>query len=266
MKKLINSLTILIILTSLTTISLLLIFPPAKPLLNQNNPLVKDYFGDSFSIVGIGDSLTEGVGDTSGLGGYLPLVEKSLENYYDVSVISTENLGKSGNRVSQLIKRIKDTPDIQSSLKSADVILLTIGGNDLLKVLKDNIFETPSWDTFITAKDKYLVELSELYTLIRSFNKDCPIYHLGIYNPFYIDFSEITEIQEMVDSWNLATESYISEQNNSIFVAIEDLVYYDNILISEDDSFHPNSTGYQLIANEFTGKIINTKYLWQKED
>lgn len=265
MKKNLIYLFIFLILILTTIISLSFIIPSAKPLLNQNNPNIENYFGKSFEVIGLGDSLTEGVGDDSGLGGYLPLVEKSLENYYDVSVINTLNYGKNGNRVPQLTKRIVESPEIQENIINADIIILTIGGNDLLKVLKDNIFATPSWDTFEIAKEEYIVNLNTLYQTIRNLNKTSPIYHLGIYNPFYQNFQEVTEIQEMVDNWNLSTETFITEQDNVIFVPINNIIYSESNILSDEDSFHPNLTGYQMIANEFVATIINTQLLWQKE-
>nr|WP_305068958.1 hypothetical protein [Lacticaseibacillus saniviri] len=60
--------------------------PSAKSVINQKTQTVKD-----IKIVGLGDSLTEGVGDETKQGGYLPLIKGDLEatNRYRVT---TQNL------------------------------------------------------------------------------------------------------------------------------------------------------------------------------
>ena len=53
---------------------------------------------------------------------------------------------------------------------------------------------------------------------------------------------------------------------------INDLIYQGNEdgekqsdvnnLLSEADSFHPNNTGYQIIANTFRDEMLKTQKLW----
>ena len=55
---------------------------------------------------------------------------------------------KEGVRSDQLIQQLEDA-DIQAIVKEADVILMTIGGNDIMKVVKKNLFnltEEPFYD------------------------------------------------------------------------------------------------------------------------
>ena len=49
------------------------------------------------------------------------------------------NLAKRGRRSDQLIDKLEE-PEVQSSVKTADLIFLTIGGNDIMKVVKSNLF------------------------------------------------------------------------------------------------------------------------------
>src|SRR5699024_11477095 len=62
--------------------------------------------------------------------GYVGLIEDNLENEIDI-----DNFGISGYRSDQLLKLIKE-PDTQNSLKEADLVLMTIGANDMMKVFK----------------------------------------------------------------------------------------------------------------------------------
>lgn len=54
-----------------------------------------------------------------------------------------------------------------------------------------------------------------MYTEIRVLNPNAPIYQLGIYNPFYKSFSEIEEMQEIVDYWNEGSKEFVDAQENA---------------------------------------------------
>lgn len=239
-------------------------------------------------ISAVGDSLTEGIGDTTHTGGYVPLLQTDLSERYPIDVVQADNHGKSGDRSDQILKRIKKNEEMQESIKKADVILLTVGGNDLMKVIQTKIFDKLSLKTFTKPRVKYQKQLEELYDEIRSLNPTAPIYQLGIYNPFYKNFSEIEEMQEIVDYWNEGSKEFVEGQKNAYFVPINDEIYNGlpdievtkdsgskdkkgtsqssqdliNNLISEEDSFHPNNLGYQIIANAFRAKMESTKKEW----
>lgn len=232
----------------------------------------------------IGDSLTEGVGDTTKSGGYVPLLQKDLSDTYPVDVFQIENFGKSGDRSDQILKRLKKNEDMQQSVSKANAILLTVGGNDLMQALQPKLFSKITMNKMESSKEKYYDRLEELYTEIRTLNPEAPIYQLGIYNPFYLNFSEITELQDIVDFWNKSSQEFVQNQSNAYFVPINDDIYQGipeisktteekiksekdpslNDLISSEDTFHPNNLGYQIIANAFELKMSATKDKWLK--
>lgn len=232
----------------------------------------------------IGDSLTEGIGDTTHTGGYVPLLQTDLSETYPIDVVQADNFGKSGDRSDQILKRLTKNEDMQESVRKADVILVTVGGNDLMKVIQSKIFNKLSLKTFVKPQEKYQGQLEKLYAEIRVLNPDAPIYQLGVYNPFYKTFSEIEEMQEIVDYWNEGSKEFVEKQDNAYFVPINDEIYNGlpeietttssdsasisnsviNDLISEEDSFHPNNLGYQIIANAFRTKMESTKQVWLK--
>lgn len=234
----------------------------------------------------VGDSLTEGIGDTTKSGGYLPLLQKNLADMYPVDVFQIENFGKSGDRSDQILKRLKNNEEMQQSVQQANAILLTVGGNDLLQAIQPKIFSKMTTKRLESEKETYYGRLEKLYAELRKLNPDAPIYQLGIYNPFYLNFSDITELQEMVDFWNKSSQNFVNEQENAYFVPINDDIYQGipeieksddkkkelkssdssslNDLISSEDTFHPNNLGYQIIANAFELKMSATKNKWLK--
>ncbi|HAP15681.1 MAG TPA: GDSL family lipase [Lactococcus sp.] len=217
----------------------------------------------TINYVALGDSLTECVGDATGQGGFVPLLAKEIENRYTVKV-AAQNFGHAGDTSTQIYNKMQ-SDDIQKALKHADFITLTVGGNDVMKVIRDNVsnlsklgekdFEQP-------AKD-YQKQLKKIFENIRQTNPKAHVYVLGIYNPFYLNFPNITALQNIINNWNTATEALVREENNASFVAINDLLYkgidgesgiseskgQTNDLLYAADSFHPNNIGYQIMAN-----------------
>lgn len=234
-----------------------------------------------FNYVAIGDSLTEGVGDTTNQGGFVPLLAQSLTDTYDYQVTAS-NYGVSGNTSKQILQRMQEKTDIQKSLAKADMMTLTVGGNDIMAVIRKNLTSL-SGSSFTKPAKSYQKRLRQIIELARAENEDLPIYVLGIYNPFYLNFPDMTEMQEIVDNWNDATENVTEEYDNVYFVPINDELYKringeegivstsgDQTTVINDalfsgDHFHPNNIGYQIMSDVTMEKISETKEEW-KED
>lgn len=240
------------------------------------------------NLVAIGDSLTEGIGDSTGRGGYVPLVAELLESKDEIETVSTSNYGISGNRSDQILKRIKKDEKLQNDVKKADVIVLTVGGNDLMKVVRSTLLKVKE-DSFIKPQKEYNERIEETFKELRSLNSDAPIYVFGIYNPFYLYFSEITEMQDIVDSWNETTQSVVEEEQKAHFIPINDILYKGgnqpelsenqkdtidssvkdkkeskvfNDLLFEEDNFHPNDSGYELMAQSLFDEMMASRKEW----
>ena len=160
--------------------------PKAKPLLKQEKVATTAQKNQKEVIhyTAIGDSLTEGIGDLTNSGGFVPIVADDLKEHYNLNGVQTDNFGKNGDRSDQILKRIKEKPEIQKGLASADVITLTVGGNDLMKVISSNIFDLKV-SSFNRPQKAYQRRVRRLLEEIREYNEKAPIYVLGIYNPFY---------------------------------------------------------------------------------
>lgn len=82
------------------------------------------------SIVTLGDSLTRGTGDETGKG-YVGILMDEIKKKSKQEVQLT-NLGIVGQRSNQLKKQVQQT-EVQRQIQTADLILVTIGGNDLFR-------------------------------------------------------------------------------------------------------------------------------------
>lgn len=229
-----------------------------------------------FHYLALGDSLTEGVGDTTGQGGFVPLLAQSLTNEYGYEV-AYQNFGISGNTSNQILKRMKEDKDLKLTLEQADLLTMTVGGNDLRKVIVKNLTNLKV-STFDKPAKEYGKRLESIIKTARHQNADLPIYVLGIYNPLYLSFPELTEMQTIVDKWNQTTEQITKKYKDVYFVDINELLYKGlegelgisqsnpsstNNLLYEEDRFHPNNTGYEIMKKALLEKLNETEKSWK---
>lgn len=197
-------------------------------------------------IVAVGDSLTQGVGDETEQGGYVGILDRTINS----TGYSAEfnNFGKRGNRTDQLLQRLRNEQDLIDSIQKSDIVLVTIGANDIMQVVKENITNLDIND-FQVEQVHYEQRLQDIFTEIREINPDSYIYLVGIYNPFKNYFENIQELDMIVSDWNDTGVSITDEYENSTFIPIEDLFNdTNNINLYADDNFHPNYEGYYRIA------------------
>lgn len=203
------------------------------------------FFPKVLQITAIGDSLTVGVGDSKENGGYLSLLQSFLEEHKFVKEASITNLGVIGYQEEQLISQLQDN-DVQNSIKKSDMIIITIGGNDVFHVFKENYREL-KLEHFEKAEEIHRRNLESILKSITSLNPKAIILLIGIYNPFS-KFINIMEIDEIVDSWNTASEEVISSYQQAYFISIADIFSDTEDHLIYEDYFHPNNKGYELIA------------------
>lgn len=221
--------------------------PIVEPIPDPISKAIPDSFSNATLIVSVGDSLTEGIGDSTDHGGYLPYLEKKLENEPTVHSVKMENHGVKGNRSDQLLKQL-DKEKISRDVKRADSIVVTIGGNDIMKVFKQH-FTNLEMKQFTSAKSKYEVVLSRILDKIRTYNKSAPIYLVGLYNPLSKITADLYELDQIIADWNKSGEKVIAKYDSAYFIQIGDI--FKNTkeeLLYTEDYFHPNNRGYELIA------------------
>jgi lysophospholipase L1-like esterase len=205
---------------------------------------VINLFNKNLKVVAVGDSLTQGVGDDTDSGGYVGILNNTFEEN-DLN-ISIKNYGKRGNRTDQLLKRLGEK-EISNSIKEADTVLITIGANDIMKIVKSN-FNDLKYDTFEKEKPAYTDRLRSIFDEIHDLNPDTNVYLIGFYNPFEGYFNDIQELDVIMRGWNDAGKSVTEEYENVHYIPTADLFNNTKLELLAGDYFHPNSKGYKLIA------------------
>ncbi|RFA36265.1 hypothetical protein CAI16_05615 [Virgibacillus dokdonensis] len=210
----------------------------------HNEQQVTKHFYQSRHITAIGDSLTQGVGDETKQGGYVGALEQIMTQANTEA--SFDNFGVRGNRSDQLLKRLQQE-DMIASIKQADIVFITIGANDVMGVLKENITNL-QMEAFEKARVDYEKRLHKILTNIRTVNANTKIYLLGFYNPFGQYFKDIEELKLIADNWNKTGKEVVTNYENSSFIPISDLFSNTDDNLFAEDNFHPNQVGYERIA------------------
>ncbi|MGE6488597.1 SGNH/GDSL hydrolase family protein [Paenisporosarcina sp. NPDC076898] len=211
------------------------------------------------SIVALGDSLTRGTGDSTGKGYVQYMLDELKSN--TKQKVELSNLAIKGFTSQQLLKQLEQK-EIQSQLSDSNLIVMTIGANDLFQGGESLSHLDQS---IISSLEKnYLGNLKKIFDTIRIINPEATVFHVGIYNPF-IELPNSEKTSEAVRRWNFVTADLAASYKKIVVVPTFDLfeINVNNNLSS--DKFHPNSNGYKLVGNRVAALINFEKENKQNE-
>ncbi|TCW58762.1 lysophospholipase L1-like esterase [Bacillus thuringiensis] len=232
--------------------------PKASNLIKKTDVVAKEKKKTgTLQIVSLGDSLTRGVGDKEGIG-YIGRMKEDLQKDYKQKIALT-NLAVSGAKMPDLLKQIESS-GAQYSIKQADVIVLTIGGNDLF----------PGWEslgkidleTYRPDTETFQNEAKKIIEEIRKLNTDSLIFWLGLYNPFE-DVEDLKGSSNIVVDWNASLEKLALNDKNVYITPTFDLFQNRGKELLYSDHFHPNEVGYTYMADRLVQNVVSKLKLEQ---
>lgn len=179
-------------------------------------------------LVALGDSLTHGQGDETNNGGYVGIIKQKVEHRYRKTTVTTVNYGVSGDRSDQILARLNSQKQLRQDLRQANVITMTVGGNDLMQKLEQDATDSPKQinQGVRTAGKTYRTKLNRLFMAVRKQNPHAPIFVMSIYNPFYTYFPDVTTISDAIAYWNQTTRQVMTGYRRMYFVDINHLMSY----------------------------------------
>ncbi|WP_170292075.1 SGNH/GDSL hydrolase family protein [Heliobacterium mobile] len=205
---------------------------------------------ENLRVLALGDSLTRGTGDPSGKGYVGYLVDRLKENSHHE--VSLSNIAVNGEKSDQLLLRLKEKK-VRKQVESADIIVMTIGGNDLLN--GGQSLTNLNFTEIQTDKAKYVKNLTEILSELRSINEDANIFYVGLYNPFSeMDYELLTS--SVIRNWNAASAEVCADFPKTTFVPTLDLFPPQVNDYLAADKFHPNAEGYQLMAERLVPLVM----------
>lgn len=218
----------------------------------------------TIKLVAVGDSLTEGVGDTTKQQGYTKRTAKLLADKYDVKV-KTANYGKAGDRSDQILKRVKKNKQAVSDIKSADVLVMTVGGNDLQQTLFKAIFaksERSVTDKVTAGMPDYTENLTTLINYLEKKNPDAPIFLFGNYNPLYVYLANRSDLNEDVKIYNGINANLASADDRVYYVSTFNTLTFGQYqtsaarkkLVTEAEKANRGSLDNEMVTDTLNGK------------
>lgn len=193
----------------------------------------------------LGDSIAKGTGDDQGQGfsEYLP---DELKKSTSKEII-VKNEGIDGLTSKGLLEQLQSKRP-NPAMTDADIILVSIGGNDLLKSLPSNLLGQN--DAFQGELAGYTDNLKQSLKLLRNVYPDSTIILLGLYNPYEILTS--AENQHLLNEVNDQSRKIIESDGNAIFIPTYDLMKYNSTRYISKDGLHPSALGYQAISKRIS--------------
>jgi len=194
----------------------------------------------------LGDSLARGAGDERGLGISGRLDEELRRR--GIRARRTYNLGVNGARTADLLRQL-ESPNVQQLLRDANVIVVSIGGNDLWG---GNDWRNASPSNAEEAMNGVLARIETAIERIRAANPRARIFFIGLYNPF-VSNPEGAKLSSLVNRWNARLLGRFGNDPNFTLVATADLFsHHDRLSV---DRFHPGGEGYGLIARRIAESV-----------
>lgn len=199
----------------------------------------------TLTVVAMGDSLTEGIGDTPGMGGFPARLEKLIEDVRPgVQVV---NLGRSGWTSSQLLNR-----QLPTALRiEPDIALVWIGSNDLWRYFRadqeseDLAQYTANIDSTLKAlRDKGI----KTYIALLDDQAKRPVASTADIQPFTQDDRDRMSRRAKAYNEVMARKA---EEYGATTVDFFNTDIFTNPLTLAADGNHPNAEGYELIAQKW---------------
>ena len=183
---------------------------------------------DIENIVILGDSVAYGYGTKGG-------ITNHLKETFPASHIT--NLGINGLTSSGLVQKLQ-TGSWQKPLQQADLVLLNIGGNDLLRGFRDGGAKGLIRQ-FAILKRTYRQNLLEIYSMLRKANDGVIIVQNNLYNSMKKEVQYFGFTNLLFRIWNTAIgeKGVIVSKTNAM--GKNPAIWLDSI--------HPNEDGYKLM-------------------
>ncbi|GAB6936148.1 MAG: GDSL-type esterase/lipase family protein [Calditerricola sp.] len=215
--------------------------PPAAPP-ERPSSAISPGSDTAIRLVGLGDSLTRGAGDPEGLG-YLGRLRQQVAEARKQPVY-VHNLAVNGYRSDQLLNRLRTEPAFRQTVARADLITLSIGGNDLRVAAQETGVDLAHAQRVF---DETLVRVVQIVTELRAINPRAPIVYVGLYNP-YARWPEGEAITALIERWNAEVAARTAHIPNVAVVPLVDVFRFHLDEYLAVDRFHPNDAGYAAIA------------------
>lgn len=210
--------------------------------------------------IALGDSLAAGQTPESQIDtGYADLIAQELGRNQPVAAFS-KDLAFPGFTTADVLERVKEE-ETQELLASANIITLSAGANDLLRLVQANPadgslqFQRIQSDFALNGARQ---NISEILKELDDAAPDADIYVMGYY--FAYPHARESQKEGIAGQLQILNEILKNEAQKvgAVFVAVDEVFGEDaTSKVPNPDDVHPNIEGYQAMANQFFEQYRN---------
>lgn len=206
-------------------------------------------------LVVLGDSIAFGEGASDPQKAFAPLLAASMG--YELSNFGVQGLASAG-----LLEILTQDDAVRVAITHADIIDLSIGGNDLLQstvisaLLKTLVNDFSMIDELLAA---FTVNYSAIIAEIRSLNPDAMLIVQSLYNPMNGLFVVGSAYERVLALLNTCYADYLTANPGAYVIAnVHDAFLSEEGLVARD-RIHPSDAGHALIAAVLENTIHGTE-------
>ena len=225
--------------------------------------------GEPAHYLALGDSLAAGMNETGGIGkGYADFLAQKLE---EADLLASYNKGFAfpGYTTENILNELKSDvtkPSTETGkevslldeVKKADVITISAGANDVLKLLNRDEEGGMQFDVqqIAQAIGQVTTNYDAILKRIAQLNPTADVFMMGYYNPFP-DVKEYTEQFNLLVSMMDRAMMQVAEDNAAYFVEVADVVASNTELyLPNPQNIHLSEAGYEVVAQAFAEPVL----------
>lgn len=199
----------------------------------------------------IGDSVALGKGAEKTGAGYGSYIVQELEQ--EQLNVTLDNQARSGQTSADLLKSLQRR-EMEKKIKNADLITITVGGNDLLKHALDRKNRLSVLTEFATIQAQYKENMATILERLRHLNQTAPILITALYNPISVEEPYYPLTEKLLEKWNAGLKEVAYGFSEAVVIEVTSHLHQakENWLA---DEIHPNDQGYRLIAKGIMERI-----------
>lgn len=210
----------------------------------------------------LGDSLAAGMTPDKGISsGYADLTAEYLKGQGSLASFS-KDFAIPGYTTQNVLADLTVKADVREAVKQANLITISAGANDLLKIVKTD----PEKNILIldpaTAKST-LQSLAKNYMIIlqtiKELNPNATVYVMGYYYPFpYLSDEQKPQLIELTKTLNQSIQ--LATAKGATFVPVYDKFGDDTKkYLPNPEDIHPNQEGYKLMSDALIETMAKAK-------
>jgi lysophospholipase L1-like esterase len=145
-----------------------------------------------------------------------------------------------------------------AAIKEADIITVNVGGNDVLKAVKQADLYS-ALKSFDSLQSGFSENLSNMAARINELNPSATVVFLELYNPMPSDHQFYSLADKLLPKWNIKIYEVAKDTPSSVVVQTTKVINSDNLENLASDGVHPSASGYSAISEQMLNQL-STQY------